>query len=280
MKRTLLCTATRWSRDDFWKHSLLGQSLLRFPKALLPDLAIRFDNQGERKQGLSTVYNRALDRCLVSQHLLCVHDDVYLHDPFVQHRIDEGLQRYDVIGLAGSSHSDPRQPSWGLAFDDELRCLGWQNGGGRSSHVLLSGAVSHTSQHGRWVVGASEAPPFVLSEYGSLPAECHLLDGLFLALDVLRVKNAGVQFDDQFAFHHYDLDLCRTARSRGLTLGTWPVAVTHGSPGDFSSLAWKTSARAYLNKWCPRVPLHMPLPIPSSRAFDDPELDLHLGTSP
>lgn len=264
MKRTLLCAATRLSRDDFWRHSLLGQSLRRFPRSLLPQLAFRFDNHGARCEGLSTVYNRALDQCPEDRHLLLVHDDVYLHDVFLEQRLDDGLGRFDVLGLAGSRNSDLHQPSWGLAFDDELRCLGWQNGGGRPSHVLLSGAVSHTSTGGRRSLGATEEPAVALSEYGPLPAECHLLDGLFLALDVERVKKTRVHFDEQFAFHLYDLDFCRSAGRAGLTLGTWPILGTHGSVGNFASEDWKRAARTYLAKWLAT----RPLPIPSDIAFD------------
>ena len=58
-----------------------------------------------------------------------------------------------------------------------------------------------------------------------------------------------VRFDERFLFFFYDLDFCRTARARGLKLGTWPLAVTHQSGGAFGSPGWKSAYQTYLAKW-------------------------------
>lgn len=237
--RTRLCAVTRLTHAGFWRESMLGQSLRAFPESLRPELALRFENQGERALGLSAVYNQALESCPSDRHLLLVHDDVWLHDVFLQQRIHEGLQQADVIGLAGSRGSDPRQPSWGLAFNEQLEGVGWQTG----EHTVLSGAVSHGQP------APERAPKVRLSLYGPVPHACDLLDGLFLALDVNTVRTRGVRFDEQFAFHFYDLDFCATARLRGLQLSTWPILVTHGSGGNFSSPEWRAAAKLYLGKW-------------------------------
>src|SRR4029079_12211343 len=150
-----LVSATRRSRRDFWSSTLLGQSLMQFPEALRPELAIRFDNTGPDTEGLPAIYNAAIDACPTETNLLFVHDDVYLHDLFLCHHVSEGLVSVDVLGLAGSSGSALDQPSWGLAFNSDLDAIGWQPG------VRLSGAVSHT---GPGPVRAS--PPIQLSEHG------------------------------------------------------------------------------------------------------------------
>lgn len=241
MRRTVLCSATRLSREDFWRNSLLGRSLLAFPPELRPELALVFDNTGPDAKGLPAIYNAAIAQCPDEMNLLLVHDDVYLHDTFLQYRISDGLKRYAVIGLAGSAGSDPTQPSWGLAFDEELNSLGWQ----KTETITMSGAVSHCSS----MKIALHTPSVQLSQYGNLPLGCDLLDGLFLAVKPIRLRHAGVKFDEQFAFHLYDLDFCRSARAAGLSLGTWPILVTHGSGGNFSTPAWKDAARKYLAKW-------------------------------
>jgi GT2 family glycosyltransferase len=64
---------------------------------------------------------------------------------------------------------------------------------------------------------------------------------------VLAAK--GLRFDTQFEFHCYDLDFCRQASQRGLRIGTWPIAVTHNSGGNFKSESFKRAARQYLAKW-------------------------------
>jgi hypothetical protein len=82
---------------------------------------------------------------------------------------------------------------------------------------------------------------------------CELLDGVLFA--VRRERTA--MFDPQFDFHFYDLDFCRSARSMGLTLGTWPISITHaGKPASMVEAGiglyddqWKRNRERYLTKW-------------------------------
>jgi hypothetical protein len=39
------------------------------------------------------------------------------------------------------------------------------------------------------------------------------------------------------------------ARSRGLNLGTWPIAMTHQSGGSFGSEGWMRKYHEYVEKW-------------------------------
>jgi hypothetical protein len=245
MKLTRLVASTKLSERDFWNRSLLGKSLLAFPAELRPELWIRFENTG--KWGLPEIYNRAIENCPDDKHLLFVHDDVFLHDTFLQHRIAEGLGRAEVIGLAGSRGSDLTQPSWGLAFDAQLKPTGWQ----RSETLVLSGAVSHISRYHDPAQEIGVVPKPHLTLYGTFPADCQLLDGLFLAVHGTVMREWNVRFDERFRFHLYDLDFCRTAKSRGLRLKTWPILVSHGSGGNFDSEEFRAAARLYLEKWSP-----------------------------
>lgn len=243
-----LVSATRLSEAEFWCSSFLGRSLRAMPSELRPELALRFDNVGERCMGLAAYYNRALDSCPESRQLLFVHDDVYLHDPFLALRVLEALRKSDVVGLAGSRNSDLSQPSWCLAFDSELNGLGWQS----SENLVLSGAVSHCPS-----LPLAGGPPPLQTHitYGPLETRCDLLDGVFLAVRPERLSARGgyglVRFDERFDFHLYDLDFCRTCSSRGLALRTMAYAVTHASGGAFCTPGWKHAARAYLGKWPP-----------------------------
>jgi hypothetical protein len=45
------------------------------------------------------------------------------------------------------------------------------------------------------------------------------------------------------------MDFCRSARAKGLRLGTWPICVTHQSGGAFGSEAWREKFDKYLAKW-------------------------------
>lgn len=248
MRLTRLVASTTLGEKEFWKRSLLGRSLSLFPDALRPELSLRFENTG--KWGLPEVYNAAIAECPSDRHLLFVHDDVYLHDLFLQHRVAEALRHADVVGLAGSRGSDLSQPSWGLGFDADLKPVGWQTAQSRPPEgIVLSGAVSHVSRYLEPGDPRSHVPAPSLGLYGNFPTECDLLDGLFLACDVGLLREHGVRFDERLRFHLYDLDFCRTAKRAGLRLSTWPILVSHGSGGNFDTDEFRAAARTYLEKW-------------------------------
>jgi GT2 family glycosyltransferase len=225
-------SATQVTENLFWDATYLGRSLKRIPEALRPATLIAYGNTGPRVNGLSKLFNAALDKTDADTNLLFVHDDVYINDWFLTQRLAEAFERYDVVGLAGSSNPDLSQPSWGLRFDQNLNATGWQPG------VQRSGAVNHFDY----------ACPNV-SIYGPTPMDCTLLDGVFLGVKTSLLAERGVRFDPRFSFHCYDIDFCRSAAARGLRIGTWPISVTHDSGGAYGSDAFKRAARAYLDKW-------------------------------
>jgi protein O-GlcNAc transferase len=49
-------------------------------------------------------------------------------------------------------------------------------------------------------------------------------------------------------FWNGSVDFCRTARSKGLFLGTWPICLTHQSKGMLTP-QWEVKSREYLEKW-------------------------------
>ena len=152
----------------------------------------------------------------------------WLDDFFLTTRVLEGLQHYDVIGVAGNRRRLPRQPSWAFT-DTEFKWDEPEN---------LSGAVA-----------MGDYPFGQLSFFGQCPADCELLDGVLLAVKPAALIQTSVRFDPTFPFHFYDLDFCRQARQAGLRLGTWPIAITHQSGGSFGSPAWHASYHQYLSKW-------------------------------
>jgi GT2 family glycosyltransferase len=232
MKQVKLISATQVSEALFWDATYLGRSLRRIPDSLRPPSLIAFGNTGPKARGLSEIFNRALDASDPETNLVFLHDDVYLNDWFFTQRVAEALERFDVVGLAGSANPDLSQPSWGLCFDSQLKTLGWQPG------LRRSGAVNHFDY----------SCPSV-SIYGPTPLACTLLDGVLLAVRTSLLKEREVRFDPRFKFHCYDIDFCRTAVQKGLRLGTWPISITHNSGGAYGSESFKAAARAYLEKW-------------------------------
>ncbi len=219
-----IVAATRFAEADFWKKSALGWSLRRLAYDSRLVARIAFDN----RRGLPDVFNARIAAPDAAEHLVFVHDDVWIDDYFIAQRVAEGLDAFDVIGVAGNRRRVDGQPAW--LFVDER--LNWDD---RSN---LSGSVAH---------GVNPFGP--VSSFGPAPVECELLDGVFIAARRSTLRQKGVSFDPRFDFHFYDMDFCRRARACGLRLGTWPICLTHQSGGAFGTPAWREKYAAYVDKW-------------------------------
>jgi len=227
MGKLRVISATRMTEGNFWRKSALGKSIATWQKDSSVSVHVRFENTA----GLPAVYNAAMNEAGPNDVLLFVHDDIWLDDPQWIQKIKVALGRFDVVGLAGCTRRVPNQPAW--LFDSI------KDGGGFVSNApYQSGAVAH----GRHPKGFNSA-------FGPTPARCELLDGVFLVARKNVLARSGVQFDERFMFHFYDMDFCRTARAAGLSLGTWPIALTHQSTGAFGSPAWYESLQRYRDKW-------------------------------
>ena len=75
------------------------------------------------------------------------------------------------------------------------------------------------------------------------------MDGLLLAASSETLIKNKLRFDEQFEFHFYDMDFCRQAEVKGVTMGTIPLSLMHESGGNFSSEAWKQGYQKYIQKW-------------------------------
>jgi GT2 family glycosyltransferase len=182
----------------------------------------------ENRRGLSELFNLAIDQADDDTVLVFVHDDVWLDEAMLADSVLAGLQQFDVIGVAGNRRRLPGQPGWPFV---DLQCT-WDD------RAQLSGRVGHGKNgHGR------------VTAYGTTPAACELLDGVFLAARKDTLQRSQVRFDPQFDFHFYDLDFCRSASLAGLRLGTWPLELTHQSGGAFASDRWRALYQSYIAKW-------------------------------
>lgn len=219
-----IISATRLSESEFWNKAALGISLRRLAQDTRLVAHIAFENQ----RGLPDVFNARINTPEGHEILVFIHDDVWIDDYFLADRVINGLKTFDVIGVAGNRRRVQNQPAW--AFIDNK--LTWD------TNINLSGRIAHGSH------------PFgAISVFGAVPAECELLDGVFLAVQKSRLKAAKVQFDPRFDFHFYDMDFCRSARKNGLRLGTWPICLTHQSGGAFGNPRWNEKYRLYQEKW-------------------------------
>lgn len=221
-----LVVATRHADADFMTKTALGRSLGLYRHRQPPQLMLFANNT----TGLSTLYNSAIDHAKNDPAILVfIHDDVSICDFFWVERIYQAVETFDVVGLAGNKRRVPGQPAWAFPTPDFKPD---QSGN-------LSGVVGH----------GKGFPSDVVSVFGPPGQSCKLLDGLMLVADSTRLNERGVRFDDQFAFHFYDMDFCRQAEINGLSLGTWPISVVHESHGAFGSPSWRDGYQRYLQKY-------------------------------
>jgi hypothetical protein len=233
MTKTIrVVTATKVSEKAFWTTTWLGRSLRQLQPGTF-SLSVISNNLGAEARGLPDIYNQFLTPDYRSELLLFVHDDVWIHDVFLTTRLNEALLSFDVVGVAGNRNPEEPAVSWAHVFKDgEMK---WQE------KARLSGAISHGRSPFSW-------DPKI-TWYGQSPAECKLLDGVLVGVNMERVLETGVRFDEKFRFHFYDLDFSRQCTNAGLKLGTWPIAICHGSGGAFRSPQWIAALEIYLRKW-------------------------------
>lgn len=224
LKTIEIVSATRMTESEFWANAALGISLRRFTNDARLLAHIAFENT----RGLPEVFNARIVATSGCDILVFIHDDVWIDDEFFADRVIEGLENFDVIGVAGNRRIAKNHRSW--AFVDEK--FTWDE------KANLSGNVAH----GKYPLGA-------ISVFGATPQNCELLDGVFIAANKSRLQTHRVQFDPRFGFHFYDLDFCRSARCQGLRLGTWKISLTHQSEGGFGSRDWLEKFHLYQQKW-------------------------------
>lgn len=221
-----IVSATRSSQSEFREKSALGLSLQR----LAHDGRLTSHISYENRRGIPEIFNARISARDSQEILIFMHDDVWIDDQFFVDRVLEGLNSFDVIGIAGNRRRVPHQPAWiYTVVNGEIS---------RDAPEFLSGSVAHGSQ-----------PHGAITCFGPVPAECELLDGVFLATRRSTLTGHGILFDPRFDFHFYDMDFCRSAREKQLRLGTWPICLTHQSPGTFDSPAWRDRFKLYLEKW-------------------------------
>ncbi len=224
MEKVRVVVATRENRADFIHKTATGRSLARLPHPAI-DTQIVLDNQ----RGLPEIYNAIVEHHRNDpSYFVFMHDDIHILDFFWIDHIIEGLQQFQILGLAGSKVRQPNQTIW--APDGVLK-MGMRED--------LSGAVGH----------GQAFEPDQVTFFGPAKQQVKLLDGLMLCTHSSTMINNQLFFDQRFDFHFYDMDFCRQAEEKNISCGTWGISVVHQSSGNFNSPAWQSARDKYLDKW-------------------------------
>jgi len=272
--------ATRHDEATFFQQSLLVRSL----ESLQPSFAFSLEPVFRSSEGMAAVYNPAIERAGPQDLLVFVHDDVFVEDWCLDARLQEGLGAFDVIGVAGARARQPGQMAWwGTEVGGRIVASAAVAQSGSIKHIrrrrhhaaarLLAARLGLNRSRRDWqrswrgvAEGRYELLPRDrpcgmalsarhqgsgvgrLDRFGPTPAPVQLLDGVLIAARAGRLQSSAVRFDPQFGYHAYDLDFCRQCEQAGLSMGTWPIALAHGSAGCWDQ-RWRSAAQAYLRKW-------------------------------
>jgi len=221
-----LVVASREDQQGFFEKTATGRSL-----SLYDPTSYQLMLAPMNKVGLPLFYNKVIDYCKNDPGILVfMHDDIHLCDFHWMEQVRRSIEHFKVVGLAGCTRRVPKQSSWafagdGLTFDNALEHLSGVVGHGKGFH------------------------PDTISNFGPSKQHVKLLDGLMLIADSQTLHAHDLRFDEQFLFHFYDMDFCRQAEKKGISMGTWPISVVHESSGGFESQAWHEGYKKYLDKW-------------------------------
>jgi len=175
-------------------------------------------------KSLAEGYTRGLE---CSRHDLVVfsHDDVELVSPHPFEALQEALNSYDIVGLAGSRLVTGPAVTW-------------------AGHPHLHGWVSYPATAP--VAGFTAAP---LSLRAGVLDNMQALDGLFFACRKSAVRKVGFDAQAFDGFHYYDLDFTLRAHRAGLRLAvSTDVLAIHASSGNFGD-AWQRYRARFTKKY-------------------------------
>lgn len=178
--------------------------------------------------GLPYVYNNvagdleediAFNYCFNDNICVFMHDDVEIHDLFFYEKLEKAHETYDIVGVAGATkqvYTKDKPSLWHMACDNFIWGTNGRPGDGRGFITTPSnGFLTQTF-------------------FGPTPAETSMIDGCFMSVNIKRAKEVGLKFDEDFDFHHYDLQLALDSIKLGLKIGVYPIYVIHHSPGLLS----------------------------------------------
>jgi hypothetical protein len=209
--------ATPLSKADFQEKAAIAITLDK----LSCDYEIVYEN----KEGLTKVYNKFITEENKGKKLIFVHDDVIVEDLFIFEKLDLAFEKFDIVGLAGSTKCDLNS-----------QVMAWHMMAPRESFV---GEVAHSKGGINWT-----------TVFGQTPARVLVIDGLFIAVNVDKLLETGTRFDEDFDFHHYDISFCLQANKNKLKIGVYPIRVVHFGLGDsMNTPEWAENAKKFKEKY-------------------------------
>lgn len=212
------------SKDEFYKNSLFGRWF-----SLTERVDVDIDLYANNVEGLPKIYNESISKIIEDDVILIfIHDDVFILDLYWDVKIRQSLDKFDLVGVAGSTIFSELQPAWCVKNVD----LEW------IENKFLRGRIYH----------GNSLENLCISDFNILTGEVKIIDGVFIAVKSKTLREVGIAFDERFKFHMYDTDFCRSADNLMLKIGVCDISLMHSSAGVVDD-NWRNAYNVYYSKW-------------------------------
>jgi glycosyltransferase involved in cell wall biosynthesis len=188
-----------------------------------------YEVNNRNSKGLSQFYNECIEKYKSTDYIVFCHDDVDIVNDDVENQIYKGMQEFDILGVAGCVNPKIIEKNlWHWMAQEKNN---------------LFGIAGHP-------IDLNSKRTFYVTSFGPTPSRVAIIDGVFMAIKTQKIVETGTKFDEQFMFHHYDIDFSLTGNKNKLKIGVWPILINHMSPGlrEFSQ-EWSDSNKKFINKW-------------------------------
>ena len=222
MSKLLIAICTQAKTDEEFQKLPIYPSLKKQYEANSPNVDFHIFKDNNR--GLSVCYNEILkDSKHSDKTVLFVHDDVVIDDLFLYEKLINSP--YAITGLAGAK-----------SFNKQSGKLAWHLSASPSDYV---GEVSHANSEGKiWT-----------TVFGPTESRALTVDGLFISCKVNELN--GVEFDENFNFHFYDIAFCLRANDKKVKCGVLPIHVIHHGLGDsMLTQDWEATSIKFRETYC------------------------------
>lgn len=217
------------------KETLIGNSVEKYLNQY-PDI-MEFEFVKSNTNSLASVYNKYLNQQHKDYILIFMHDDVYLADNDFIEKCYEAIKSYDIFGVAGGAG--------GLNIEKNKPAL-W--------HLISNkrvGFAGHFAEEKIDLIKPYKTTCWV-TNFGESPSKANLIDGVFLGINVEKVLQKNIMFDEACPakFHFYDLLFCVRAKKEKLSLGVFPFYIFHASHGLKNYNQEFIEGDKYFKKYC------------------------------
>lgn len=200
-------------------------------KSFLEKIELKLE-LGNTVKGLSEYYNNCIDNYAGNcEYIVFVHDDVEFINMDLAHQIRKGMENFDVLGVAGCRNPQIKDMNlWHLMA---------------SKHELCGFAGHNCSETGN---------ELYVTSFGPTPSRVAFIDGVVMIVNTEKILKTKTRFDENFRFHHYDLDFSISCNLNKLKIGVWPILINHSSPGLREVTEdWKNSNDYFRKKWIKKL---------------------------